>query len=75
MRFWTIWRCPGLPLNERILRTRDWAAGEIGARLPLRIRYWVTLQEMGKATMHSKNVPATTLEEILVNLDRPKRMH
>lgn len=73
MKFTTIWDpTMPLPLRERLKRTRDWAAMEIGAHLPLRIRYWVTLQEIGKATMTSKNVPATPLDEILQKLDSPQ---
>jgi hypothetical protein len=75
MRFTTIWTLPGLPLGERILRTRDWAAQKTGSYLPKRVCYWVTLHEIAKATRDSDNVPATPLEEILKNLDRPKRMH
>lgn len=73
MHFSTIWTS-GYPLKEKIARTRDWAASEVGARLPLRVRYWVTLQMMGKATMTSPNVQATPLDEILRNLDTPKSL-
>lgn len=75
MRFKTIWTLPGLSLRERLLRTRDWAASEFGARLPLRVRYWVTLQELGKATVNSPDVPATNLSDILRELDKPKVTH
>ena len=72
MRLRSIWTAPAMRLSERLRRTRDWAACEIGARLPLRVRYWVTLQEIGRATMDSPNVPATTLDTILRKLDAPK---
>jgi hypothetical protein len=73
MRFTTIWdpRFP-MDLSERLRRTRDWAAGEIAARLPLRIRYWVTLQMIGKATMKSPNVPASSVDYILEHMPKPK---
>lgn len=73
MRFTTIWdpRIP-LSLKERLRRTRDWAALEVAVRLPRRIRYWVAIHEIGKATKTSKNVPATPVDEVLRNLDRPK---
>ena len=74
MRFWTIWSMPAMTFTERLARTREWAAMEIGAHLPRRIRYWVTLQEIAKATTHSPNVPATPLEDILQNLDAPKTL-
>lgn len=72
MRFWTIWTIPACSLLERLQRTRDWAAMAVGARLPVRIRYWVTVLELGKATMKSPNVPATPLSDILRNLEAPK---
>ena len=74
MRFRTIWTAPAMTFRERLRRTRDWAAQEIGARLPVRIRYWVTMQEIGKATRTSRNIPATPLEDILRNLDAPKEL-
>lgn len=74
MRFWTIWTMPAMSLRERLRRTREWAAMEVGAHLPKRVRYWTTLQEIARATRHSENVPATPLEDILQNLDAPKNL-
>lgn len=74
MKLTTIWTIPAMPLTERLRRTRDWAAQEFAARLPKRIKYFVTLQQIGKATMTSPNVPATPLDEILRNLDAPKNL-
>lgn len=74
MRFWTIWTMPAMALSERLRRTRDWAALEATNWIPKRVRYWVTLREIGKATTHSENVPATPLEDILQNLDAPKNL-
>lgn len=74
MRFWTIWTIPAMTLGERLSRTRDCLAMAIGRRLPLRIRFWVTMQEIGKATSNSPNVPMTALQEILKELDIPKSM-
>lgn len=74
MRLRTIWTLRGLPLKERLARTRDWAAMETGARLPLRIRYWVTLKEIGHATAKSPNVPATPLDYVLQHLAHPKNL-
>lgn len=75
MRFTTIWDFTyPLPLKERLRRTRDWAALEIAIRLPKRIRYWCAISEIGKATMESPNVPASTVDYILPRLDRPKVM-
>lgn len=68
----TIWTMPAMTLMERLRRTREWAAMEIAAHLPLRIRYWTTMQELARATTDSSNIPATPLEDILRNMDRPK---
>lgn len=73
MKFMTI-MTSGYPLKEKFRRLRDWAAMEIGSRLPLRIRYWVTLIEIGKATRESMNIPATPLDEVLRHLEAPKSM-
>lgn len=74
MRFRTIWSLPGLSLSERLRRTRDWFAMEIASRLPLRIRYWTVMLELGHATRNSPNVPATPLSDILRNLKAPKNI-
>lgn len=47
---------------------------EFGARLPKRVRFWVTMKEIGHATTKSTNVPATSLDYILNHLDTPKNM-
>lgn len=60
---------------ERLRRTRDWAAMTLGAKLPLRIRYWVTMQEIGHATAKSPNVPATSLDEILRGMRTPANLN
>jgi len=72
MKFTTIWSMPGIPLGERLLRTRDWGAMAVAACLPLRVRYWTTLLEIGRATRTSENVPATPCDEILRNLQSPR---
>lgn len=72
MRFWTIWTTPALSLMERIHRTRDWGFAEVALKLPVRLKYFVTLQQIGKATRTSKDIPATSLSDILRNLEAPK---
>lgn len=74
MKLSTIWTLPGMSFKERLRRTREWLAMYVAALVPLRIRYHVTLQEIGKATKDSWNIPATPLEDILRKLDRPKDM-
>lgn len=72
MKLATIWSLPMMTTPERLRRTRDWAAMELARKMPLRIKYFVTLQQIGKATMDSPNVPGTKLEDILKNLETPK---
>lgn len=72
MRLITIWSIRGMPLLERLRRTRDWSARAVAAKLPVRIRYWVALQEIARATLKSPNIPATPLDEVLRNLSTPK---
>lgn len=74
MKLTTIWTCRAMTLRERLARTREWAAMRVAANLPLRVRYWVTILELGAATMDSENVPATTLNDIMKNLNQPKRV-
>lgn len=45
---------------------------EFGDRLPQRVKYWVAMGEIAKATRTSKDVPATPLDEVLKNLETPK---
>lgn len=68
MRFWTIWTLRGLTLKERIHRTLEWLCLAIADLLPKRLAYWVALRQIGKATMKSENVPATSLDNVLRNL-------
>lgn len=70
MRFRTIWSLPGLPLKERLSRSRDEANIVLARLLPQRLRYWVTMSEIGKATMDSPHVPATTVDTVLSNLKK-----
>ncbi len=43
---------------------------KIAAKIPQRVKYWAVIQELGKASRDSPNVPATTLDEILQNLEK-----
>lgn len=74
MKLKTIWSIKMMTFPERLRRTRDWGAWEIAARLPLRLRYFVTLIEVGRATMDSPNVMATPLNDILKKLNTPKSL-
>lgn len=73
MKFTSIW-FPGYPmsLKEKIDRTKDLWSMCVYDILPKRVQYWVALRAIGKATMTSQNVPATSLDNILDNLGRIK---
>jgi hypothetical protein len=47
---------------------------ELARKLPKRLKYYVTLQQIGKATLDSPNVLGTRLEDILKNLETPKNL-
>jgi hypothetical protein len=70
MRFKTIWTLKGMPLREKLSRTREWLNMTVAAHLPQRLKYWVTIQEIGKASKDSPNIPATPLDQILRNLEK-----
>lgn len=72
MRLKTIWTMPAMSFVERLRRTREWSAMKSVRFVPLRVRYWVTMCEIAKATNSSPNIPATSLDDILRNLDHPK---
>jgi hypothetical protein len=74
MKLRTIWTLRAMSFRERVERTREWMAMFVAARLPLRVRYWATIIEVGEATKNSTNVPATPLHEIMSNLRCPKSM-
>lgn len=61
-----------MAFRERLHRTRETLNLMAVKFVPRRLRYWVTLCEIGKATMTSKNVPGTPLDEILKNLEAAK---
>lgn len=68
MRFTTIWSLPGLPLHERIDRTKDLWSMNLADILPKRVVYWIAMRQIGHATKTSQNVPATSLDNVLENL-------
>lgn len=69
MHFTSIW-FPGYPmsLKEKINRTIDLWSMCAADWLPKRVVYWITMRQIGKATMTSQNVPATSLDNVLTNL-------
>jgi hypothetical protein len=72
MKLRTIWTIPAMTFDERLRRSRDAIAMSIAYCLPVRIQYWTTMYMIGQATKMSVDVPATTCDEILRNLPKPK---
>lgn len=68
MKFTTIWSLRGMALKERISRTLDLWSMSLADILPKRVVFWITLRQIGKATMTSQNVLATSLDNVLQNL-------
>jgi hypothetical protein len=69
MRFWSIWDFSyPMALKERLRRTVEWFWLTIPDFMPKGLRYWTAMREIGKATMTSQNVPATSLDNVLTNL-------
>lgn len=59
-------------VKEKLRRTREILAMKVAATIPLRICYWVTLQEIGYATRNAPNVVACDVSYVLANLRTPK---
>ncbi len=73
MKLLTIWTLPACSLVEKLRRTRDWAAQKAAMALPLRIRYFVTIQMISKAVSGSRDaIPDIPLSTILEHLETPK---
>lgn len=73
MKLLTIWTLPACSLVEKLHRTRDWAGQKVASALPLRIRYFVTIQMISKAVSGSRDViPDIPLSTILEHLETPK---
>lgn len=71
MKLTTIWTIGAMTMSERIRRTRDWAAQKVAAALPRRVRYWSTIGDLAAATIDSRNVPATPLDEVMRKIPAP----
>lgn len=73
MKLTTIWSLPLMKFSVRMTYTCDALAQSIAAHLPLRIRYWATMQGMGMAT---KNYPGHTMNAtigyVIMNMPAPK---
>jgi hypothetical protein len=73
MRLSTIWSLPAMTTLERFRRTGDWAARELAAHLPSRVRYWSTMIAVAKATSTGVYSPggvmAAPLDDVLKKLE------
>lgn len=69
MKLSTIWSLPAMSYSDRVRLSKEALYLSIAHRLPSKLRYWVTIAELGKATRDSANIPATPLSDILEKLE------
>lgn len=74
MRFWSIITLPAATPAEKFRRLRDWAAMWAAGKIPVRVKYWVAVQQMAAASRVDphKIVPEMDLEYIMKNMPAPK---
>lgn len=72
MRLKTIMTLPVASNKEKLLYLRDWSARKIARFIPLRIRYWVTIIEVSRATANNENCMTASIGEVLNDLQSPK---
>lgn len=75
MRLSTIWTLHGMSTAERLRQTWDWSFAAFASKLPVRLKYHVTMQEISKATLAlpgDTEIPAIPLDTILSNIEAPK---
>lgn len=70
MRYRTIWTLNGLPFRERLSRTKERVVMDVAHHLPKRLKYWVVMLELGRLTKDSPNVPGTTVDDILRQMNK-----
>lgn len=73
MKFWTILTLPAATMGEKLRRLRDWAAMTVAGWIPVRVKFWATVQQMSAASLvdPSKVVPEMDLEYIMKNMPQP----
>lgn len=76
MKLSTIWSLQGMSTMERLRRSREWGVQKIASKLPVRLKYWVTIQQLARVSvkMPDAEIPAIKMEDILKNLDAPKNL-
>lgn len=74
MKLFTILTLPAATTGEKARRLVDWAAQKSVHLIPRRVRYWVTMGAIARATSdYQGNIPAIPLDHILRNLpDGPR---
>lgn len=74
MKLKTIWTLPSMQLMERCRRTYDLGFQTLAGHLPQRLTYWVTMQQISRATLAdpTKPVMSVTVEEVMKALPTPK---
>lgn len=90
MKFKTIWTIPGMSFTARLGHSRETIAQFIAKKLPLRVRYWVTVQMLDESSRkvmetlplfqdlpvpeRSMEIMSFNLLEIMDNLDKPNEV-
>lgn len=65
MRITTIWSIPGIPLAERLRRTKEWAAIKTARRLPTSVKYWTCVGVATLAAGPEQYPPSVTIEQMM----------
>jgi hypothetical protein len=76
MKLSAIWSSPTLTTMARIRRTRDLCAMTIARKLPVRVKYYATLQQIGNKTIDTPNKSVSALvEDIIREFPKSKHVH
>lgn len=70
MRLRTIWTFPGLPLPERIDRTKEWGWRTLAHRLPRRLAYWSLIDSGVRAMRSDEIVPEVLYMDVLTRSEK-----
>lgn len=70
MRMTTIWTLRGLPLRERLARTREAMWRGLAHRLPRKLAYWSFIDTGVRHIAHDETVPDVTYTVLLERAGR-----
>ena len=70
MRLVTIWTVPTMSTMQRIRHTKEWTLEELARKLPKRLKYLATMQELSKVTKDTSNPNSIPLDIVIRKLDK-----